>query len=167
IAVALGEALKPEFKVWARQVVRNAQALGEALVEGGMIIVTGGTDNHMILAECGKGKGVFMQDALDAAGITLNKNTIPKEPESPFYPSGIRMGTPIVTIRGMKEPEMKKIGSWIARVYKAVSEYVLPEGKEERTKYLEDFRSKIKKNDGLMKIRGEVNALCREFPLYP
>ena len=105
IAVALGEAMQPEFVEYGRQVVRNAKALGEALLAHGFRLVTGGTDNHMLLLDLtptGPGRGVFLQEALDRVGITVNKNTIPGEPSSPFYPSGIRLGTPAATTRGMR-----------------------------------------------------------------
>lgn len=115
-AVAFGEALKPEFKDYAAQIVNNAQALANTLLEYGFDLVSGGTDNHLILTDLTNKNipGKIAQDALDLAGITVNKNTVPFDPRSPFDPSGIRLGTPAVTTRGMKEPEMKQIGMWIA-----------------------------------------------------
>lgn len=126
IAVALGEAMKPSFKIYGHQVVKNAKALAKAMMARGIKIVTDGTDNHMILVKCGKGRGVFVQEALDAAGITLNKNTIPKDPSSPFYPSGVRLGTPFITVRGMKEKEMEKIGNWISQVMEEIKDFEFP-----------------------------------------
>ena len=119
------------------------------------------------LTPFGKGKGVFAQEALDLAGITINKNTIPMEPSSPFYPSGIRLGTPSLTTRGMKEKEMKVIGKWIASVIKEVMNFELPTDKVERKAYLKDFKEKIKNNKNIGKIRKEVISLCKKFPLYP
>ncbi|MHA1873326.1 MAG: serine hydroxymethyltransferase, partial [Candidatus Heimdallarchaeaceae archaeon] len=112
-AVALGEALKPEFKDYALQIVKNAKALADELMSLGIKLVTNGTDNHLILIDLRPegltGQGKLIQNALDAAGITVNKNTVPYEPSTPFNPSGIRLGTPAITTRGMKESEMKVI----------------------------------------------------------
>ncbi len=119
-AVAFGEALKPKFKIFAAQIVKNAKALAESLMENGIRLVSGGTDNHLILADLTP-LGVTGQEAetaLDKAGITMNKNTIPFDTRGPFNPSGIRMGTPALTCRGMTESEMKDIGCWIADVVK-------------------------------------------------
>lgn len=168
IAVALKEAMTPEFKEYGQQIVKNAKALAESLKEQGLQLVSGGTDNHMILVDLtlfGKGTGVFVQDALDRAGITINKNTIPKDPSSPFYPSGIRIGTPAITTRGMKEEEMKIIGKWIAQIINEVKEYQLPETKEERIAYLKQFRRDLKKNEKLKGIKQQVKELCSKFPL--
>jgi glycine hydroxymethyltransferase len=173
IAVALGEAMKPSFKTYGHQVVKNAKALAKALLEHDIELISNGTDNHMILIKCGKGRGVFLQDALDAAGITLNKNTIPKDPSSPFYPSGVRLGTPFVTVRGMKEKEMKKIADWIAKVMEEIKDFEFPSdppyrraGKKEIKPTLEKFRKFVAANKNLKKIKGEVKKLCAKFPLY-
>jgi glycine hydroxymethyltransferase len=115
IAVALKEALQPDFKAYAQQVLDNAQALAEALKERGFELVTGGTDSHLLLIDVSN-KGVSgkqAEKALGKAGITVNKNTIPFEPRSPFDPSGIRLGTPALTTRGMKQTEMTQIAGWI------------------------------------------------------
>lgn len=168
IAVALGEALEPEFKEYGRQIVKNAKALAQSLLDNGLTLVSGGTDNHMLLIDLtpfGKGNGIFAQEALDKAGITLNKNTIPKDPSSPFYPSGVRLGTPALTTRGMKEEEMKSIGKWIAEGIQEVKEYQLPETKEERIAYLRQFKKDIAKNPKLREIKKQVAALCSRFPL--
>ncbi|MFA6888313.1 MAG: serine hydroxymethyltransferase [Candidatus Woesearchaeota archaeon] len=119
-AVAFGEALKPEFKNFAQQIVKNAKVLANSLMDNGIRLVSGGTDNHLILADLTP-LGVTGQEAetaLDRAGITMNKNSIPYDTRGPFNPSGIRMGTPALTCRGMKESEMKEIGVWIAEVIK-------------------------------------------------
>ncbi|MFL5529060.1 MAG: serine hydroxymethyltransferase [Gemmatimonadaceae bacterium] len=117
-AVAFKEALEPSFKEYCGQIVRNAQALANALIEHGFNIVSGGTDNHLMLVDLRNKNvtGKVAEKALDAAGITVNKNTVPKETQSPFVTSGIRIGTPAVTTRGMKEPEMVRIAALIDRV---------------------------------------------------
>lgn len=166
IAIALGEVLKPEFKDYAQQIVKNAKALAEALANKGFEIVGGGTENHLILIKTGKGRGVFFQDALDVAGMTVNKNTIPQEPKSPFYPSGVRIGTPIMTTRGLKESEMEQIADWFKRVFDEIEKYDLPKSKKEYKKYLKQFEEEIHKNDNLLKIKEEVAELCEKFPLY-
>lgn len=166
IGVALAEALKPEFKIYAEQIVKNAKALARELINQGMKVIGGGTDTHLMLIDCGKGRGVFFQDALDVAGITLNKNTIPKDPSSPFYPSGVRLGTPIMTTRGMKEEEMKIVAGWLKKVFDEIKEFDLPEGKNERIAYLQEFKNKIEENKELKKIREEVKEMCQKFPIY-
>lgn len=170
IAVTLGEALKPEFREYSTQIVKNSKALAKTMMDNGVKLVSNGTDNHMCLIDLtadGAGKGVFLQDALEAAGITVNKNTIPKDPSSPFYPSGVRLGTPAITTRGMKEKEMKVIGKWIADIVKEIKGFNLPDNKEERINYLRKFKENIKGNDKIKGIRKEVVELCSQFPLYP
>ncbi len=170
IAIALQEAAKPEFKTYAEQIVKNAQALADGLMKSGLTLVTGGTDNHMVLVDLSNmapGMGVFAQDALDVAGITMNKNTIPGERSSPFYPSGLRMGTPALTTRGMKETEMQQIAGFISTSISEIKSERLPEEKEERIAYLKLFREKIKQNPKLLEIRKQVAELCLRFPLYP
>lgn len=133
-AIAFEEALKPEFKEYAAQVKKNAYHLAEEMKKRGFDLVSDGTDTHLILADLtNKGiPGKEAQVALDKVGITLNKNTVPDDPRSPFDPSGIRLGTPAVTTRGMKEPEMEKIADWIDRTISATEdEKVLAEIKEE------------------------------------
>ena len=145
-AVAFKEALLPDFKVYQGQVVKNAKAMGRALAEHGFRLVSGGTENHLLLVDLtGKGvTGKLAEETLDEVGITVNKNTIPFETRSPFVTSGIRIGTPAVTTRGMKEPEMQKIAGFIAGA--------------------------IDNHDGqgkLVEVRAGVRELCKQFPLYP
>lgn len=165
IAVALHEAATPAFRAYGKQIVSNAKALAAALTAEGVELVTGGTDNHMLLVKCGTGRGAIVEIALDAAGLTVNKNTIPGEPSSPFYPSGIRLGTPSVTTRRMREPEMEKIASAIVRTMHVVENETLPLEKEKRRAYLAGFKKRARMNAELKNIRAEVRALCRRFPI--
>ncbi len=169
IAVALEEALKPEFKEYGKQVVKNAKVLAEELMKKGVKLVSNGTDNHMMLIDLtadGPGRGVFLQDALDMAGITVNKNTIPEDPSSPFYPSGIRLGTPAITTRGMKEKEMGLIAGWISQIANEIKDYHLPETKEERREYLKKFREEMSVNSLVKNIKQQVLEICNKFPIY-
>lgn len=171
IAVALGEASRLEFKQYAHQVVKNASAMSQRLAENGFNIVTGGTDNHLMLADLtkyGSGMGVFLEKALEQARIALNKNTIPNEPSTPFYPSGVRIGTPSVTTRGMKEGEMKTIADFISDVMGEIESggYRLPDARAERASYADEFKKKIKGNPTVSRINGEVLELCKKFQIY-
>lgn len=168
IAVALGEAAQPEFKEYGRRIVANAKALAVALMKRGFKLVTNGTDNHMVLMDLtpgGPGRGVFMQEGLDRVGITVNKNTIPGEPSSPFYPSGIRLGTPAATTRGMREREMEQIAAWIAVVAEEIEAFKLPRETKERTAALKSFRQIITENRRLAALRDEVREFCLKFPV--
>ena len=142
-AVAFAEALKPEFKTWASRVVTNAQALADSMARQGLRIVSGGTDNHLVLADLTPTgvSGKEAEEALDKAGITVNKNLIPHDKRSPVDPSGIRLGTPALTNRKMTEKEMAMIGRWIGETVKNHD--------DERT---------------LARVREEVRALCKRFP---
>ena len=144
-AVAFNEALQPEFKTYAAQTVANAKVLGEAMQAEGYRIISGGTDTHLILVDV-FAKGIFGSEAeaaLGAAGITVNKNAIPYDTNPPMKPSGIRIGTPALTTRGMKEAEMRTIARWIAEA-------------------LEHRNDEAK----LAQIRGQVGELAEQFPLY-
>jgi len=169
IAVALYEALQPSFKKYVAQIVKNSQALARVLKDGGLSLIGGGSENHLILVDLtptlGKGMGVFAQKALDKVGLTLNKNTVPNETSSPFYPSGIRLGTPAATTRGMKEKEMKFIGEKILQVIELLKKYHLPEKKEERGNYIADFEKEIKKSSLIKKLRTEVKKIALKFTI--
>ncbi len=144
-AVALKEALQPEFKDYQQRILDNAKALAGYLIEEGFELVTGGTDNHLMLVDM-RSKGLTGKDfeeALERAGITVNKNTIPFDPESPFVTSGVRVGTPAVTTRGFGDSEMKRIAEWFGRV-----------------------AADHTNEDLAKKIKGEVKELCKNFPLY-
>lgn len=166
IAVALWESLTPEYRDMNAQIVKNAKTLASELANYGFDIATGWSDNHLVLMWVGKWRGWFMQDALDKAGITLNKNTIPSEPCSPFNPSGIRMWTPIMSMRGMKEDEIKQVASWMKRVSDIISEFVYLEDKDDRIARNKEFREFIAHNKDLAIIRQEVKELCEKFPIY-
>ena len=142
-AVCFGEALKPEFKEYQQQIIKNAQALAAALQKQGFKLLTGGTDNHLMLADL-RGmdvSGKELQNRCDAVYITLNKNTVPNDPRSPFVTSGVRIGTPAVTSRGLKEADMDKIAEciWLAAT---------------------DFENKADY------IRSEVTKICEKYPIY-
>ena len=145
-AVAFGEALKPEFKEYAKQVVANAKVLAKALQDDGFVIVSGGTDTHVMLVDV-RNTGLTGKEAehlLDEVGITANKNTIPFDPASPFVTSGIRLGTPALTTRGLKEDDMKEIADIIALV-------------------LKNPQDEAKQQEAAKRVA----ALCVKYPLYP
>jgi glycine hydroxymethyltransferase len=145
-AVALKEALSPEFKSYQQQIVTNARVLAQALMSQGFRLTSGGTDNHLMLVDLRKSEltGKVAQETLDRARITVNKNAVPFDTRSPFVTSGIRIGTPAVTTRGMKEKEMEQIGDFIGRALNHVTD-----------------------GQVLQTIAGEVGELCRKFPVYP
>lgn len=160
IAIALEEALEPSFKQYIGQVVKNAKVLAEEL---GTV-----SETHLVLLSLtsfGYGLGYQAQYALEEAAITVNKNTIPGERASPFYPSGIRLGSPALTTRGMKEKDMVKIASWIKLVLEEIRGHNLPKDKEQRKDFLKIFRSEIKKNKKLKEIRREVESFAGKFPV--
>jgi len=167
IAVALEEASKPSFKKYASQIVKNAKALAERLVKNDLDLVSGGTDNHLILVDLQRQNvsGKLAAEALEVAGIVTNFSLVPYDPMPPFYSSGIRLGTPALTTRGMKEKDMIKVGDWIARAIKEVEGYVLPADKEDRLELLKKFRGDIVKNKNLLKIQKEVTTFAKKFPV--
>ncbi|MDX1810564.1 MAG: serine hydroxymethyltransferase [Gammaproteobacteria bacterium] len=144
-AVAFKEALEPEFKTYAAQVVKNAKAMAETLRERGYNMVSNGTDNHLILMDL-RDKGLTGKDAeaaLQSANITTNKNAVPDDPQSPFVTSGIRIGTPAATTRGFKEAEVKQIANWIC-----------------------DILDDMSNADNIARVKSEVTELCKKFPVY-
>ena len=147
-AVAFKEALQPSYKKYCEQILKNAKALSDSLMDNGLELVTGGTDNHLMVIKLVNkgltGKGKEIQNALGEAEIYVNKNTIPYEPNTPFNPSGIRIGTPAVTTRGFKESEMKFIGDCIAKV-------------------IDNYTNK----SVIEKVREDILELCKGFQLYP
>ncbi len=160
IAVSLEEASNPLFKKYAIQVAKNAAVLAKEL---GTV-----SETHLILLSLtryGYGMGYQAQYALEEAGITVNKNTIPGEPASPFYPSGIRLGTPALTSRGMKEKDMVKIAVWIKRVLEEIKGLDLPKEPEKRRDFLKEVKIKIHRNNNLKLIRKEVERFAGKFPV--
>jgi len=145
-AVAFKEALLPEFKTYQQQIVKNAQAMANQFKKRGLNLISGGTDNHLMLVDLRESpfSGKEAEEALDLAGITVNKNSVPFDTRKPFITSGIRIGTPAVTTRGMKEPEMETIANLIV-----------------------DTIENIGDTDGYEKTRAAVRKLCEGFPLYP
>lgn len=144
-AVAFKEALSPEFKEYQKQVVKNAKAMADALVKGGLRIVSGGTDNHLMLVDL-RPKGVtgkMAEEGLEKSGITCNKNSIPNDPEKPFITSGVRLGTPAITARGMKEDEAGQIAEMIIKVLENVND-----------------------DEKIAEVKNEVLKLVEKFPLY-
>lgn len=144
-AVAFKEALSPEFKAYSAQVVKNAKVLADALAKRGLNLVSGGTDNHLILVDFSgtETTGKMAEKALEKAGITVNKNSVPFETRSPFVTSGIRLGTPAATTRGLKEAEMERVAEWVVRA-------------------LDNMENEAE----LAAIKGEVREMCMQFPLY-
>ncbi|HSA83265.1 MAG TPA: serine hydroxymethyltransferase [Patescibacteria group bacterium] len=144
-AVAFGEALKPSFKTYAQQTIKNAKTLADELMTQGCKLITNGTDNHLMVIDCVKSFGANgreIEHTLDEIGITTSKSTIPDDPNPPFSPSGLRLGTPAMTTRGMKEKDMKKIATWIVKAA--------------------EYRSEPKK---LKQLRKEVKEACLKFPV--
>ena len=168
IGVALGEALQPSFREYTRQVVINAQLLASQLKSAGYDVVSGGTDKHLVLVDLRSIglSGWVAAWALEYAGIIANRNTVPYETASPFFPSGLRLGTPAVTTRGMKEKEMKHIAEWIIKVLTHAKKWQLPEDKERRKEFTREFRKEIITDRFLKGVQKEVVALCKRFPVY-
>lgn len=169
IAIAAAEAATPAFKRYAKQIRKNADALAKALQKQGLQLVGDGTETHLMvidLTQFGIGLGTQVAYAMDAAGIYANRNTVPTEQGSPFYPSGVRIGTPLVTTRGMKEPQMRQIAKWIAQVAKHVTAQQLPKDRKERTVFLKAFRKSADKDPVLFKIKREVKTMTANFPLF-
>jgi glycine hydroxymethyltransferase len=143
-AICFGEALRPEFKKYAQRIIENAKSLAETLLAGGLKLVSGGTDNHLLLVDVtplGIG-GKLAEETLDHCGITINKNMIPYDERKPVDPSGIRVGTPALTTRGMGASEMKSIGTWMLEALRAPDDRAAHE-----------------------RIRGQVRELCKQFPV--
>lgn len=167
IAVAMLEASKPAFKKYAQQVVDNAKALADALKERGFEMVSGGTDNHLILIDlANKGvNGALAAYALEQANIVTNKNAVPNDPMPPFFPSGLRIGTPGITTRGMKVKDMKKVADWYDRVITAIQGNELSSDRKERIAQFKKFRLDVKKNKEIQKVASEVKAFTAKFPI--
>ena len=146
-AVSFKEALQADFKIYQSQIIANAKALADRLVEHEFLVVSGGTDNHLLMVDLRESHpeltGKEAEHTLERAGMTVNKNTVPGETRSPFVTSGLRIGTPAVTTRGFREPDMHQIADWIAAVLTDASDEAV-----------------------ISKTRAEVETLCTSFPLY-
>lgn len=167
IAVSLKEAQGKQFQNYAHQVVKNAQLLAAELMRYGFDLVSGGTDNHLMLVDLRNKKvsGRLAAVALEYAGIILNYNSVPYDTNPPMYPSGVRLGTPGMTSRGMKEKEMKRVAQWINLVIDHIKGEQLPEDKKLRMKFLQQFERRAARDKFLARIMGEVRAMARKFPV--
>jgi glycine hydroxymethyltransferase len=166
IAQALIESESAEFKKYGKQIVTNAKFLAKELTNGGLTLVTGGTECHLMVIDLRSIglSGNVVAEAMEAAGIVVNRNSVPNDPAPPFIPSGVRLGTPGLTTRGMKEPEMKKVASWILKVIDHEKSQKLPTEKEERKEFMKTFRANLPKDEFLKNIAAEVKDLCVKFP---
>ncbi|MEO5927507.1 MAG: serine hydroxymethyltransferase [Patescibacteria group bacterium] len=168
IGVALAEASTDAFKTYASSVVTNAQALATALLSHNISLVSGGTDNHLLLLDfssSGVGRGRFFHFALERIGLYSNMNTVPNDQGSALYPSGLRIGTPAATTRGMGETEMKQIADLIARVADHVKEFQMPTDKAGREDTMKKFMETLAADDFYNSLREEVKQLCNRFPI--
>jgi glycine hydroxymethyltransferase len=178
IAVALKEADSPGFKKYQQQIVKNAKTLAEELINYGFNLVTGGTDNHLILIDThNKGiNGRLLAEGLEAAGIVVNRNWVPNDEAPAFFPNGIRLGTPALTSRGLKEKEMKKVAGWINQATQAMrnfdfdysvwqkTAYGTNKNPETRKKLDKEFQRLLAADKEIKKIASEVRVFCRKFP---
>ena len=168
IALTLQNAMGPAFELYAKQIRKNATALATELLAGGLNLVGGGTETHLMILDLRDwGGGTQLAFALAQAGIVANKNTVPNDPFPPFYPSGVRLGTPSLTTRGMKEPEMKQIAQWIVEIESLTRQFALSttSSKEERREGIKAAKQWAKSAPELQKIREEVRFLCAQFPI--
>ncbi len=167
ILQALIEADSSKFRKYALQVVNNAKVLAKGLKNGGLKLVSGGTESHLMVVDLRPIglSGNVVAESLEVAGIIVNRNSVPNDTMPPFYPSGIRLGTPALTTRGMKEKEMELIAGLITKVVGYVKPHKLPERPKERSEFLKRFRDRIRKDRFLLNIAKEVRKLCSEFPV--
>jgi len=168
IAVALREAKGKLFKNYGVQIVKNSKKLAKELLKYDFDLVGGGSENHLLLIDLRNKKvnGAIAALALEVSGIVINKNGVPNDTMPPFYPSGIRLGTPAITTRGMREKEMIKIARWMNEAIDEVKGEKLPFDKEKRREFWKDFKIRIVKNKKLLGISKEVKELCLRFPLF-
>lgn len=167
IAVALDEANTDVFKAYAAQVVANAQVLADLFIKEGLDVVSGGTDKHLVLIDLRSihASAWVVAWALEYANIIVNRNTVPFDTGSSVYPSGIRLGTPAITTRGMKEKEMGEIGRWIIEAINLAKHFRAPEDKEERKIFIAKTKKDLSADKKLLRIAREVKKLCAKFPL--
>lgn len=167
IAIALEKTKTSQFQSYASQTVTNARHLAQYLIDAGFDVVSGGTDKHLVLIDLRQsGVGAwFVALALEQAGVIINKNTVPFDNSLAYYPSGIRLGTPALTVRGMKSKQMKQIGKWIVEVINHVGKMEIPADKDERLKTLKEFSASIKTDQFYQDIARRVKTLCYQFPI--
>lgn len=167
IAIALQKTKLAEFKKYAMQTVKNAKYLAKLLLEKGFDVVSGGTDKHLVLIDLRRQNisGWFVGWALESANIIVNRNTVPFDTSSPYYPSGLRLGTPAITVRGLKEKQMEQIAEWINQVVNHLGQRQIPTDQAVRREYLKNFRRDIKTDKLFLNIRSQVKSLCRRFPI--
>jgi len=167
IAEALLEADTTSFKNYANQIIKNTKVLADYLLSGGLTLVGGGTECHLMVVDLRplKLSGNIVAEALEVAGIIVNRNSVPHDEMPPFYPSGIRLGTPAMTTRGMKEKEMKKISEWILKVIDHVKDNILPNDPQKRKDYINSFKKSVQKDEFLKEISEEVKKYLLKYPL--
>ena len=166
IGVALLEASGPEFKEYATKIISNAKILADELKTKGFKLVSDGTDNHLILVDLtssGVGRGLFLDLALERIGLYANRNMVPKDQSTPFYPSGLRLGTPAATTRGMGEVEMKQIAEWISQVAEHIKDIQLPSDKDARLELIKNFKSNLKTDTFYSELQTKVEEMCLKF----
>jgi glycine hydroxymethyltransferase len=162
-AVAFTEALRPEFAAYSRQIVENSRALADAFVRNGLKVITGGTDNHLVLVDVASVLGITgrqAEEAIRRCGITLNRNPIPFDPNGPWYTSGLRFGTPAVTTLGMGPAEMKEVASIVTLVLQKIVPATTKSGVRDKAKYKLD--DEVRRT-----AHARVDALLGSFPVYP
>jgi len=167
LAVSLEEASRPTFTRYIRQIVTNAKTLASELMKNGIVLTTGGTDNHLMVLDL-RPQGIIgnvAAEALEKANIVVNRNSVPHDPNPPFYPSGIRLGTPAVTTRGMKEKEMRRIAKWIVEIIKHIDSYKLPDDKTKRAEFMKNVKQKMATDPFYKKIAKDVIALTKNYPV--
>lgn len=167
IAIALEKTKSKEFKKYALETVRSARFLADYFVDKGLDVVSGGTDKHLVLLDLRKNltNGWVVAWALEKAGIIVNRNAVPNETSTPFYPSGLRMGTPAITVRGLGLTQVKQVGEWVCQVINKYTGVEIPQDKDRRKEFILKFFNKIN-NDSLLKdINYKVKLLCKKYPL--
>jgi glycine hydroxymethyltransferase len=166
IAIALEKAGTKNFESYGKKIVSNAKVLASELKKSGLKLYADGTECHLIVVDLipKKLSGNVVAEGLEVAGIVVNRNSVPNDPMPPFYPSGIRLGTPALTARGMGEAEMKKIAKWIVGVIDHVSEHKLPNEPEKRSGFMKEYKSHIVYDQYLLDINKKVKELCKKFP---
>lgn len=166
IAICLYEASLPSFKKYGEAIVRNSKVLASELKKGGLDLVSGGTNSHLMIIDLRRQKlsGNVVSEALETAGLVVNRNSVPDDNMPYYYPSGVRLGTPAITTRGMGVKEVKKIADWTLRVIDHVKNEKLPQNKTKISGFLRGYRKKIKNDMFLINIAKEVKALCKQYP---